>query len=167
MYIRRALAHRTRVISARLTYLTFDIHDHTLALMDREAARVFIDLTPQERREVEAALPAIAPVSGTAAEVLQRVLDSDPSGPGIRRASRPANAYAGIGETAKVFCVSTQTIRNWFDKGLLTGHLTPAGTRRLLREDLDRVADFNSRPRPGPKFSEAEIAEIIEHMRDE
>ena len=59
-----------------MTYLTFYAYDHTLALMDREAARVFIDLSPQERREVEAALPAIAPVSGAAAEVLQRVLDA-------------------------------------------------------------------------------------------
>jgi len=168
VYIRRALTHRTQAIWPSLTYLTFGVHDHTLALMDREATRVFIDLTPRERSEVEAALPAIAPVSGVAAEVLQRVLDADATGTGIRRASRPANAYAGIGETAKVFCVSTQTIRNWFDKGLLTGHLTPAGTRRLLREDLDRVADFNSRPRPpGPTYSDAEIAEIIEHMRDE
>src|SRR5450759_671569 len=98
-----ALAHRTQVISPRLTYLTFASLDHTLALMDREATTVFIDLTPQERREVEAALPAIAPVSGTAAEVLQRVLDADPSGPGIRRASRPAKGYPGIRETAKVF----------------------------------------------------------------
>jgi hypothetical protein len=135
--------------------------------MDREVSWVLINLTPQERIEVEAALPAIAPVSGTAAEVLRRVLDAEPAGVATRRATRPPNAYASIGETANVFCVTTQTIRNWFDKGLLTGHVTPAGTRRLLREDLERVADFNSRPRPGPKFSEAEIADIIEHMRDE
>ena len=168
VYVSNALAHRTRVISARLTYLTFSVHDHTLALMDREATRVFIDLTPRERSEVEAALPAIAPISGTAAEVLQRVLDADPSRPGIRRATGPAEEYASISEAARVFGVTTQTIRNWIDKGLLAAYVTPAGTRKVRREGLDRVKAFRAVPRPpGPTFSDAEIAEIIEHMRDE
>jgi len=151
-----------------LIYLTFDAYDHTLALMDREATRVFIDLSPQERREVEAALPAIAPVSGAAADVLRRVLSADQSGTGIERANGPAEAYASMSETARVFGVTTQTIRNWVDKGLLTAHVTPAGTRRVPRYILERVAEFNARPRPpGPTYSDAEIAEIIEHMRDE
>ncbi len=136
--------------------------------MDREATRVFIDLSPQERREVEAALPTIAPVSGAAADVLRRVLSADPTGTGIERATEPAEAYASMSETAKVFGVTTQTIRNWIDKGLLAAYVTPAGTRRVPSYILERVADFNARPRPpGPTYSDAEIAEIIEHMRDE
>jgi hypothetical protein len=152
----------------RLTYLTFGVYDHTLALMDREATRVFIDLTPQERREVEAALPAIVPVSVAAAEVLRRVLDTNPGGNGIRRATGPAEAYASISEAAKVFGVTTQSIRNWIDKGLLAAYVTPAGTRKVRREGLDRVKAFRAVPRPpGPTFSDAEIADFIEHMRDE
>ena len=136
--------------------------------MDREATRVFIDLTPQERREVEAALPAIGPVSGVAADVLRRVLNADVSGTGIRRATGPAEAYASIGEAAGVFGVTTQTIRNWGDKGLLAAYVTPAGTRRVRRESLDRVRAFRAVPRPPvPTYSDAEVVEIIEHMRDE
>ena len=168
VYIRRALAHQTQVILPCLTYLTFGVHDHTLALMDREATRVFIDLTPRERSEVEAALPAIAPVSGTAAEVLRRVLDADPTRPDIRHATGPAEEYASISEAARVFGVTTQTIRNWIDKGLLAAYVTPAGTRKVRREGLDRVKAFRAVPRPpGPTFSDAEIADFIEHMRDE
>ena len=136
--------------------------------MDREATRVVIDLSPQERREVEAALPAIAPVSGAAADVLRRVLSADQSGTGIERATGPAEAYASIGEAAKVFGVTTQSIRNWIDKGLLAAYVTPAGTRKVRREGLDRVKAFRAVPRPpGPTFSDAEIADFIEHMRDE
>jgi hypothetical protein len=146
--------------------LTFAKLNHTLALMDREVSWVLINLTPQERMEVEAALPAILPVSETAAEILQRVLNADPTSP--RRATGPADQYASIGEAAKVFGVTTQSIRNWIDKGLMRAYVTPAGTRKVLREGLDRVAEFNARPRPpGPTYSEAEIADIIEHMRDE
>ena len=136
--------------------------------MDREATRVVIDLSPQERREVEAALPAIAPVSGAAADVLRRVLSADQSGTGIERATGPAEAYASISEAAKVFGVTTQSIRNWIDKGLLAAYVTPAGTRKVRREGLDRVKAFRAVPRPpGPTFSDAEIADFIEHMRDE
>jgi excisionase family DNA binding protein len=117
---------------------------------------------------VEGALPAIAPVSGAAADVLRRVLSADQSGTGIERATGPAEEYASISEAAKVFGVTTQSIRNWIDKGLLAAYVTPAGTRRVRREGLERVAAFRARPRPpGPTYSDAEIAEIIEHMRDE
>jgi excisionase family DNA binding protein len=135
--------------------------------MSRRATRVFIDLTPHERREVEAALPAIAPVSGVAAEVLRRVLEADPVGAVGEEVVEPAEAYASMSEAARVFGVTTQTIRNWVDKGLLTAHITPAGTRRVPRSVLERVAAFNASPRPGPKFSDAQIGAIIEHMRDE
>jgi excisionase family DNA binding protein len=141
--------------------------DHTLALMDREVIRVFIDLTPHERREVEAALPAIAPISGAAADVLRRVLVGDQNGAGTEHLAESPEAYASISEAARVFCVTPQTIRNWVDKGLLRAYRTPAGTRRISREALQRVAAFRASPRPGPKFSDAEIDEIIEHMRDE
>src|ERR1035438_9020674 len=87
-YVSRALAHGTQAIWTRLTYLTFASLDHRLAPMDRKATCVHFELTPQERNEVEAALPAIAPVSGVAADVLQRMLDADPTGP--RRTTGPA-----------------------------------------------------------------------------
>jgi MerR family regulatory protein len=146
--------------------LTFAGRDHTLVFMDREATWVYFELTPQERNEVEAALPAITPVSGVAADVLQRMLDADPIAP--RRATGPADQYASISEAAKVFGVTTQSIRNWIDKGLLAAYLTPAGTRKVRREGLERVKAFRARPRPpGPTYSDAEIDDIIEHMRDE
>ena len=128
---------------------------------------MFIDLTPHERREVEAALPAIAPISGAAADVLRRVLVADQSDASSEHLAEPPVAYASISEAARVFCVTPQTIRNWVDKGLLRAYRTPAGTRRISRETLERVAAFNASPRPGPKFSDAEIDDIIEHMRDE
>ena len=64
--------------------------------------------------------------------------------------------------------MTTQSIRNWIDKGLLTAYVTPAGTRKVRREGLERVKAFRAIPRPpGPTYSDAETDDIIEHMRDE
>lgn len=132
------------------------------------------DLTPRERREVEAALPAIAPVNETVAAVLRRLLEAGAQASfddrsatlGEHRPAVDAEAYVGVGEAAKFFGVTSQTIRNWADKGLLAADVTPAGTRLIPALALQRARAFLDAPRPGPRFSEAEIAQIVEHMRD-
>jgi hypothetical protein len=134
---------------------------------------VLIDLTPRERREVEAALPAIAPVNETVAAVLRRLLEAGgqaqfgdrPAAPGDRPTDEAA-AYVGVGEAARFFGVTSQTIRNWADKGLLAADVTPAGTRLIPALALQRARAFLDAPRPGPRFSEVEIAQIVEHLRD-
>jgi DNA-binding transcriptional MerR regulator len=82
------------------------------------------------------------------------------------RPTDEAAAYVSVGEAAKFFGVTSQTIRNWADKGLLAADVTPAGTRLIPAVALQRARAFLDAPRPGPRFSEAEIAQIVEHMRD-
>ena len=135
---------------------------------------MLIDLTPRERREVEAALPAIAPVNETVAGVLRRLLEAGgqaafgdrPAALGDHRPAEDAEAYVSVGEAARFFGVTSQTIRNWADRGLLAADVTPAGTRLIPAVALQRARAFRDAPRPGRRFSEAEIAQIIEHMRD-
>jgi hypothetical protein len=125
-------------------------------------ARVFVTLTPTERQEVESALPAIEPVSPTAAVVLRRVLESAPPPTGNEA---PAG-YVSVGRAARFFYVTSQTIRNWIDKGFLDAYVTPGGTRLVSTHGWDDVRRFR---RAGPRgtMTDEQVAYVIEHMRDD
>jgi len=164
-----------RSIEALWPHLTFLSLRSSFGLMKKaRASGVLFDLTPRERREVEAALPAIGPVNETVAAVLRRLLEAGgqasfsdrPATLGEHRPTDEAAAYVSVGEAARFFGVTSQTIRNWADKGLLAADVTPAGTRLIPALALQRARAFLDAPRPGPRFSEAEIAQIVEHMRD-
>jgi hypothetical protein len=156
-----------RSIEALWPYLTFLSLRSSFGLMKKaRASGVLFDLTPRERREVEAALPAIAPVNETVAVVLRRLLEAGGQAAPSDRPTDEAAAYVSVGEAARFFGVTSQTIRNWADKGLLAADVTPAGTRLIPAVALRRARAFLDAPRPGPRFSEAEIAQIVEHMRD-
>ena len=127
---------------------------------------MLFDLTPRERREVEAALPAIAPVNETVAVVLRRLLQAGSQAAPSDRPTDDVAAYVSVGEAARFFGVTSQTIRNWADKGLLAADVTPAGTRLIPALALQRARAFLDAPRPGPRFGEAELAQIVEHIRD-
>ena len=67
-----------------------------------------IELTREEIREVQAALPKFRRADPVAAAIVRRLV----------RAARPAKQpYASVSEAARVFGVTDQTIRNWVDRG--------------------------------------------------
>ena len=46
------------------------------------------------------------------------------------------NRYWGTQRVARACQVSPATVANWIDQGLLKGHKTPTGRRRVEAEDL-------------------------------
>jgi len=49
------------------------------------------------------------------------------------------------GEAAAKLGVSEQTIRGYFDQGLLTGHILPSGHYRIDAASVDQVRDSRRR----------------------
>ena len=89
-------------------------------------------LTEQDKKAVQAVLPAVRRTSPKAATVISRLLRAaavieDP-------AVRP---YASVGEVARAFSVTDQTVRNWVDRGWLPADRRfGRGPRRIPRSVL-------------------------------
>jgi hypothetical protein len=144
-------------------HLTFLSSASSIGPTMEARTRVFVTLTPTERREVESALARIEPVSKTAAVVLRRVLDSAPPA-----GSDDPVVYASVGRAARFYGVTSQTIRNWIDRGLIPAHVTPGGTRLISTEGWDRVRAFRRAGRRNPgSMTEEQVAYVVEHFRDD
>ena len=52
--------------------------------------------------------------------------------------------YWGTQRVARVCQVSPATVASWIDQGLLKGHKTPTGRRRVEAEDLTAFLDRKS-----------------------
>jgi excisionase family DNA binding protein len=113
-------------------------------------------LTEQDRKAVQAALPAVRRASPEAATVISRLLRAaavieDP-------AVRP---YASVREVARAFSVTDQTIRNWVDRGWLPADRRfGRGPRRIPRSVLASAGAL-SRPRPPTRFFAPDETEAI------
>ena len=83
-------------------------------------------------------------------------------GSGASGEAAPPPATASITEIAAAFGVTTQTIRNWADRGWLPSSRTPGGTRRFPRSILEQSAGLNA-PRPAGvrEHADAEIQELL------
>ena len=83
-------------------------------------------------------------------------------GSGASGEAAPPPATASITEIAAAFGVTTQTIRNWADRGWLPSSRTPGGTRRFPRSILEQSAGLNA-PRPAGvrEHTDAEIQELL------
>ncbi len=115
-------------------------------------------ITDDERQLLMNALPAVKRESPTAEEIIRRLI----AAVGELSTERP---HASITEVAAAFGVTTQTIRNWADRGWLPSQRTPGGTRRIPRSVLVS-AEALARPRPStPEMTPEEIQAVIEAPR--
>ena len=115
-------------------------------------------ITDDERQLLMNALPAVKRENPKAEEIIRRLIAA------IEELSAE-RSYASITEVAAAFGVTTQTIRNWADRGWLPSQRTPGGTRRIPRSVL-ASAEALARPRPStPEMTPEEIQAVIEAPR--
>ena len=115
-----------------------------------------ITLNAAEQGLLRAAAAELRASRPEIARLLERLGSGDP------REVAPHPATASITEIAAVFGVTTQTIRNWADRGWLPSSRTPGGTRRFPRSILEQSAGLNA-PRPAGvrEHTDAEIQEPL------
>ncbi len=118
-----------------------------------------ITLNAAEQGLLRAAAAELRSSRPEIARLLER-LGSGASGASGEAAPPPATA--SITEIAAAFGVTTQTIRNWADRGWLPSSRTPGGTRRFPRSILEQSAGLNA-PRPAGvrEHTDAEIQELL------
>jgi excisionase family DNA binding protein len=64
----------------------------------------------------------------------------------VRELGRPPEGYLTTGEVADMLDVTTQTVRNWADRGWLpSARMRPTGRRRIPRAAIDEVVAFRER----------------------
>lgn len=116
-----------------------------------------IELTREEIREVQAALPKFRRADPVAAAIVRRLV----------RAARPAKQpYASVSEAARVFGVTDQTIRNWVDRGWIASEpRIGRGPRRISRSLVERAAAFAEPPEGVPLLDDDQLQARLEHRR--
>ena len=102
-----------------------------------------VALTEQDKKAVQAVLPAVRRTSPEAAMIISRLLRA------AAAIEEPAvRPYASVGEVARAFSVTDQTVRNWVDRGWLPADRRfGRGPRRIPRSVLASANALN-RPRP-------------------
>jgi transposase-like protein len=113
-------------------------------------------MTDDERSLLLDALPTVKRENPRAEEIIRRLITAVDG-------LSAAPAHVSISEAARIFGVTTQTVRNWVDRGWILGAWkTPAGTRMIPRAAL-ASAEAIARPRPTvPRMTPEEIQEVIE-----
>ncbi len=99
-------------------------------------------ITDEEQLLIISILPAIRREDPAAEKIIRRLVEAAAPGP-----TTSDSPYAPINEVARSFSVTTQTVRNWADRGWLPSVRTPGGTRRIPRSAL-ASAEALSGPRP-------------------
>ena len=118
-------------------------------------------LTEEDKKTVQAALPAVRRTSPAAATIIARLLRA------AATMEEPAvRPYASVREVALAFSVSDQTVRNWVDRGWLPADRRfGRGPRRIPRSVL-ASAEALSRPRPTvPDVSQDQVEAILSRPR--
>ena len=120
-----------------------------------------VALTEQDKKAVQAVLPAVRRASPEAATIISRLLRA------AAAIEKPAvRPYASVSEVARAFSVTDQTVRNWVDRGWLPAERRfGRGPRRIPRSVL-ASADALSRPRPPIRdFAPDAIEDILARPR--
>jgi len=113
-------------------------------------------INDEERQLVMGVLPVVRREDPVAEKVIRRLVEA--AAPDTTGDDSP---YVPITEVANAFNVTTQTVRNWADRGWLPSLRTPGGTRRIPRSVLDS-AQALSRPRPPlPDLTPEQIEAIV------
>ena len=118
-------------------------------------------LTEEDRKAVQAVLPLVRRTSPEAAAIISRLLRA--AAAIEESAVRP---YASVGEVARAFSVTDQTVRNWVDRGWLPADRRfGRGPRRIPRSVLSSANALN-RPRPSIRdFTPDEMEAILARPR--
>lgn len=116
-------------------------------------------ITDDERTLLLDTLPAVKRENPRAEEIIRRLLTAVDG-------LSAAPAHVSITEAAKTFGVTTQTVRNWVDRGWIPGAWkTPSGTRMIPRSAL-ASAEAIARPRPPVvSMTPEEVQAVIEAPR--
>ncbi|MEA2027288.1 MAG: MerR family DNA-binding transcriptional regulator [Chloroflexota bacterium] len=117
-------------------------------------------INDEERQLVMGVLPVVQRENPAAEKIIRRLVEA--AGPDM---TADDSSHVPITEVANAFSVTTQTIRNWADRGWLPSVRTPGGTRRIPRSVLDS-AQALSRPRPpAPDLTPEQVEAIVNAPR--
>jgi CheY-like chemotaxis protein len=80
--------------------------------------------------------------------------------------SPPTKRYWGTQRVARVCQVTPATVANWIDQGLLKGHKTPTGRRRVEADDLTAFLRAHEMAVP-PELETADAPETVVVVEDD
>lgn len=80
--------------------------------------------------------------------------------------SSRATRFLGTNEVARWCQVSPATVGNWIDRGLLKGHKTPTGRRRVLSSDLAQFLQAHNMP-VVPELTDGRPRDVIVVVEDD
>ena len=119
-----------------------------------------LQLTGTEAAKLARLADELEPTDSDLASVLRRLL----------RESKPPKGYLTTGQAARLLDVTSQTVRNWADRGWLASERArPLGRRHIEQAAVDRMLAFRAAVRDAgvPALTDDEIdRELAAHRQE-